>query len=34
MTQSGYVLTILSKKSDGQWVLARDANLLTPKGET
>jgi len=28
--QSGYSLTILRKKPDGQWVLARDANLMTP----
>ena len=28
---SGYVLTILRKNSDdGRWVIARDANLLTP----
>jgi uncharacterized protein (TIGR02246 family) len=27
----GYVLTILRKKSDGAWQIARDANLLTPK---
>jgi uncharacterized protein (TIGR02246 family) len=29
MVRSGYTLTILRKKSDGHWVLARDANLLT-----
>ena len=29
-THSGYVLTILRKTSDGRWVIARDANLLTP----
>ena len=28
--RSGYVLTILRKGSDGRWVIARDANLLTP----
>jgi len=27
--RSGYVLTILRKVSDGRWVIARDANLLT-----
>ncbi len=27
--RSGYTLTILRKESDGQWRLARDANLLT-----
>ncbi len=26
---SGYVLTVLRKASDGHWVIARDANLLT-----
>jgi uncharacterized protein (TIGR02246 family) len=31
--QSGYVLTILRKSGDGRWVIARDANLLTPKSE-
>ena len=29
--RSGYVLTILTKKSDGSWVISRDANLLTPE---
>jgi ketosteroid isomerase-like protein len=28
---SGYVLTILRKNSDGAWVIARDANLLTER---
>jgi uncharacterized protein (TIGR02246 family) len=28
--RSGYTLTILRKRSDGSWVLARDANLLLP----
>lgn len=28
---SGYTLTILRKNPDGKWVLARDANLLTPE---
>lgn len=27
--RAGYTLTILRKESDGQWRLARDANLLT-----
>jgi uncharacterized protein (TIGR02246 family) len=27
--RSGYTLTILRKKPDGAWVIARDANLLT-----
>jgi uncharacterized protein (TIGR02246 family) len=27
--RSGYTLSILRKKPDGAWVLARDANLLT-----
>ena len=30
---SGYTLTILRKNPDGKWVLARDANLLTPESE-
>jgi len=29
VTRSGYTLTILRKKSDGAWVVSRDANLLT-----
>ncbi len=29
VVRSGYTLTILRKKPDGNWVLARDANLLT-----
>jgi uncharacterized protein (TIGR02246 family) len=28
--RSGYTLTILRKNDDGHWVIARDANLLTP----
>jgi len=28
---SGYVLTILRKNPNGSWVIARDANLLTPE---
>ena len=31
---SGYTLTILRKNPDGKWVLARDANLLTPDGKS
>ncbi|HEV7747176.1 MAG TPA: SgcJ/EcaC family oxidoreductase [Pyrinomonadaceae bacterium] len=31
---SGYVLTILNKRSDETWVIARDANLLTPEGNS
>lgn len=27
--RSGYTLTILRKKPNGKWVLARDANLMT-----
>lgn len=27
--RSGYTLTLLRKEIDGQWRLARDANLLT-----
>jgi uncharacterized protein (TIGR02246 family) len=30
MRRSGYTLTILRKEPDGRWLLARDANLLTP----
>ena len=33
MRRSGYALTILRKTSDGRWLLARDANLLTAEGE-
>ena len=33
MVHSGYTLTILRKNADGKWLLARDANLLTPKDE-
>ena len=33
MVHSGYVLTILRKNPDGNWVIARDANLLTPEAE-
>jgi uncharacterized protein (TIGR02246 family) len=28
--RSGYTLTILRKNSDGNWAIARDANLLMP----
>ena len=27
--RSGYTLTLLRRKTDGAWVIARDANLLT-----
>lgn len=30
--RAGYTLTILRKQPDGRWLLARDANLLTPQG--
>ncbi|MCI0540256.1 MAG: SgcJ/EcaC family oxidoreductase [Verrucomicrobiales bacterium] len=30
---SGYALEVLRKKPDGTWVLARDANLVTPEKE-
>jgi uncharacterized protein (TIGR02246 family) len=33
MRRSGYTLTILRKNPDGNWVIARDANLLTPESE-
>jgi uncharacterized protein (TIGR02246 family) len=29
MKRAGYTLTILRKEANGQWLLARDANLLT-----
>jgi uncharacterized protein (TIGR02246 family) len=32
MNRSGYTLTVLTKKSDGAWVISRDANLLPPPG--
>ena len=32
MRRAGYTLTILRKEADGRWLLARDANLLTPQG--
>jgi uncharacterized protein (TIGR02246 family) len=31
MVRAGYTLTILSKGSDGRWLLTRDANLLAPE---
>jgi uncharacterized protein (TIGR02246 family) len=31
IVHSGYVLTILRKNPEGSWVIARDANLLTPE---
>lgn len=27
---AGFVLSVFRKEADGRWVLARDANLLTP----
>jgi uncharacterized protein (TIGR02246 family) len=30
--RSGYALTILHKRPDGRWVIARDANLLPAPG--
>jgi uncharacterized protein (TIGR02246 family) len=33
IVRSGYVLTILQKKPDGAWVIARDANLLMPESD-
>jgi uncharacterized protein (TIGR02246 family) len=33
IVQSGYVLTILRKNREGSWVIARDANLLTPENK-
>ena len=30
VVRSGYTLTILRKQPDGNWVIARDANLLMP----
>lgn len=29
---SGHILTILQKNPDGQWVIKRDANFVTPEG--
>jgi len=29
--RSGYVLSILRKNPNGSWIIARDANLLTPE---
>jgi uncharacterized protein (TIGR02246 family) len=34
VVHSGHTLTILQKKPNGKWVIARDANLLTPQDET
>src|SRR5438034_317259 len=31
MVRSGYTLTILRKNPDGEWVVARDANLVVPE---
>jgi uncharacterized protein (TIGR02246 family) len=30
MTLAGYTLSVFRKQPDGRWLLARDANLLTP----
>jgi uncharacterized protein (TIGR02246 family) len=32
--RSGYTLTILHKEAAGNWVIARDANLLAPESDT
>jgi uncharacterized protein (TIGR02246 family) len=32
MRRSGYTLTLLRKEADGQWRLARDANLMVTEG--
>lgn len=32
--RAGYTLTLLRKDSDGRWRLARDANLLTARGQS
>ncbi len=34
MARSGYTLSVLRKQSDGRWLLARDANLLTTEANT
>jgi uncharacterized protein (TIGR02246 family) len=34
MVRSGYTLTILRKQGDGNWVIARDANLLALESAT
>ena len=31
VTHSGYTLTVLRKQPEGNWVIARDANLLVPE---
>ncbi len=31
--RSGHTLTILRKRADGSWVVARDANMLAPESE-
>jgi len=33
MIRSGYTLTILRKKADGNWVIERDANMLTAEAK-
>jgi uncharacterized protein (TIGR02246 family) len=32
--RSGYTLSILHKTRDGKWLLARDANLVIPEGQS
>ena len=32
MQRTGYTLTVLNRRADGRWVIARDANLLPPPG--
>ncbi len=32
--RSGYVLTVLRKQAGGNWVIARDANLLAPESRS
>jgi uncharacterized protein (TIGR02246 family) len=34
MRRAGYTLTILRKKPDGEWLVARDANMLTEQRST
>jgi len=32
MKRAGYTLTILNRRSDGRWLITRDANLMPPPG--
>jgi uncharacterized protein (TIGR02246 family) len=34
MRSSGYTLTILKKNTEGNWLIARDANLLAPEKDS